>query len=130
MEEVDFTLTDGSESEEESGVAELVHVSEDYDIYIGRADGFKHLMNTAPGERGWLGNPFPLEKFSREEAVDLYEKMLRRKLEKHDEFRQKFKELKGKKLGRYCGEDELCHGDIILKILEEQENQQEDESSS
>lgn len=123
--DVDFTLTDGSESGEESGVAQLVDISEEYDVYIGRASDFGHIMNTPPGKRGWLGNPFPVDDFSREKAVALYEKMLRKKLENHGEFRQKFDELIGKKLGKRCEDNELCHGDIIIKILEEQENQQE-----
>ena len=119
--DVDFTLKTDSEAAEDDSEVEMVNVSEDYDVYIGRSEGFKHLMNTPPGERGWLGNPFRVDEFGRQKAVDLYEKMLKEKLENYEEFRQKFKELEGKKLGGKYEEDELYHGDIIFKILEEQE---------
>lgn len=114
--------------------AELVNVSEDFEEYIGRAEnGHKHILNTKPGRQGWLGNPHTVteeddsiwlkcpacdRKHSRQEAVRLYEAVLRTRLKYDEDFKEQFKQLQGKKLGRHCSPDELCHGEIILELLD------------
>ena len=115
--------------------AELVNVSEDFEEYIGRAEnGQKHILNTEPGRQGWLGNPHTVteesdsiwlkcptcdRKHSRQEAVRLYEAVLRTRLKYDEDFKEQFKQLQGKNLGRHCSPDELCHGEIILELLDE-----------
>ena len=78
---------------------------EKYDVYIGRPSIY--------------GNPFYLRSGSsleeRKECVDKYEKWLRNKPELINKM---VKELKGKTLGCYC-KPLLCHGDIIIKLINE-----------
>lgn len=95
--------------------------SEDFDTYIGRGRGNKHLLNTEPGERGWLGNPFKIKEaggdYSREESIEKFREEFLKKIEDDEEFRESVKELKGQTLGGWCKKDEDCHGDIIIEWL-------------
>jgi len=50
---------------------------------------------------------------TREDACYLYEKYMLDEMKKHSGF------LRGKKLSCWCGPDIQCHGDIILKIVNE-----------
>lgn len=73
-----------------------------FDIFIGRPSKWS--------------NPFPIRKDrSREEAVRLYEKWIRRK----PELLADLHELEGKVLGCWCKEGELCHGDVLIRLLDE-----------
>lgn len=75
---------------------------EPFDVYIGRPSKW--------------GNPFPIRKDrTREQAVALFEKWIRKK----PELLANIKELEGKTLGCHCDKDQLCHGDILIKLLEE-----------
>lgn len=84
----------------------VVHCNkEPYDIYIGR-----------PSE--W-GNPFVIGKDgTRMEVIDKYEKRLRNLLRSDPKLRKRFKLLRGKTLGCWC-RPYKCHGDSIVKILDE-----------
>lgn len=100
-----------------------VEVSE-YDVYIGRYGEFgqRNILNTEPGRRGWLGNPYKLtldggEITSREEMVELFALDFRERLDSPG-FQEHVEALRGKRLGCYCA-PELCHGDVILQYLEE-----------
>jgi hypothetical protein len=59
-------------------------------------------------------------KYTREEAIELYEKDLREMVKK-PEVKAEFLKLKGKTLGCWC-HPEGCHGDVILKLLQELED--------
>ncbi len=94
----------------------VVHCKrEPYDVYIGRPSKF--------------GNPFThivdrntLAQFvvaNREEAVSAYEKWIRSQPELMAAAK---KELKGKILGCWCA-PLACHGDVLLKIANEEEMQ-------
>lgn len=126
-------------------MAERVSEDDDYDVDIRRKNfGKSHILNTQPGNDGWLGNPHRLteedtrwsecpycgSQHTRKESVQLYEEILRKKLKNDPDFRKKFNQLHGKTLKSHCSTDELCHGDVIIQILEERENQQEEGSSS
>ncbi len=65
----------------------------------------KYKVGTKPGEH------------TREEAIRLYENDLRERL-KSPELKEEFLKLKGKNLGCWC-HPEACHGDVILKLLQE-----------
>ncbi len=65
----------------------------------------KYKVGTKPGEH------------TREDAIRLYEKDLRERL-KSPEVKAEFLTLKGKNLGCWC-HPEACHGDVILKLLQE-----------
>ena len=73
-----------------------------FDVFIGRPSKW--------------GNPFPIRKDrSRERAVELYETWIRKK----PELLADLPELYDKVLGCYCEENQLCHGDILLKLINE-----------
>lgn len=74
-----------------------------YDVYIGR-----------PSE--W-GNPYKIGvDGNRDECCDRYEDAIRGSQNLVSRIKS---ELKGKRLGCWCGEDERCHGDILAKIANE-----------
>lgn len=86
------------------------------DVYIGRGSSF--------------GNPFPVHngEFSFEDSMRLYENYLIEKIKTDSKFKTKFLALKGKKIGCFCkkyksehpkysNDKTICHGDIIVKIL-------------
>lgn len=75
-----------------------------YDVYIGRGSIW--------------GNPFTVEKYGREGCIDKYEHYIRDKLRNNPELWQELQKLEGKILGCFC-KPKRCHGDILVKILEE-----------
>lgn len=75
-----------------------------YDVYIGRGSIW--------------GNPFTVEKYGRDGCIDKYEHYIRDKLRNNPELRQELQKLEGKVLGCFC-KPKRCHGDILVKILEE-----------
>ena len=89
-----------------------IHSGEKYDIYIGRGskwgNPFSHLKNSSV--------PYPVD--TREDAIRAYENWL---LEQPELVAAAKKELKGKVLGCWCKPLD-CHGDILLRIANEEEN--------
>lgn len=75
-----------------------------YDVYIGRGSIW--------------GNPFTVEKYGRDGCIDKYEHYIRDKLQNNPELWQELQKLEGKVLGCFC-KPKRCHGDILVKILEE-----------
>jgi hypothetical protein len=78
-------------------------------LYIGR---FEHYVEGA--EKSKWHNPYPVQKYGREEALRLYEEYVRNTPELWDGL----EELKGKILGCWCAPEE-CHGDILIRLLKE-----------
>lgn len=96
------------------------HQSTAKSVYIGRGPNGRHLLNTAVGEVGWLGNPFPIPKFSREECIDLYRKAFLARIARDPAFREAVLALKdADELRCYC-HPLPCHGDPICEWLEQQ----------
>lgn len=87
------------------------------DVYIGRGPGGRDMTETPVEERGWLGNPFTLEKHSRAESIAKFREPFIERLDEDDEFRKAVQNLHGKTLGCWCqhvDEDEpACHGEVI-----------------
>jgi hypothetical protein len=90
---------------------------EPFDVYIGRGSPF--------------GNPFPVHngEFTLEESLHLYEHYLFDKIMTESDFKSKFLQLEGKKLGCFCkkarsdseeykNDRTPCHGDVIVKLIE------------
>lgn len=73
-----------------------------YDVYIGR-----------PGE---FGNPYTVQTYGREKAIELYRKHFYARLQREPAFKAQVHALKGKVLGCFC-KPEACHGDIIAQYL-------------
>lgn len=81
----------------------------------------KNNANTPIGESGWLGNPFPVAVFGREESIARYCEALIKRVERDSEFgRALVEEVHGRTLGCWCrplNEDEpRCHGSVLVKI--------------
>lgn len=93
------------------------------DVYIGRGPNGTALGDVPIGERGWLGNPFPLEKFSREESIARFDVALRAKLNSDEEFAAAVRSLSGERLGCWCQRltecEPACHGEVIAHYADE-----------
>lgn len=90
------------------------------DVYIGRGPGGRHLLcDLDPLQRGWLGNPYGLGDYSRQESIDKFREAFEHRLERDEEFRETIAGLAGLRLGCWCRtldeEDPACHGDVIAE---------------
>lgn len=90
------------------------------DVYVGRGPNGRDMLSVAkPGNRGWLGNPFALEQYSRERSIALFREAFEGKLGRDDAFREAVRELSGKTLGCWCqqvDEDEpACHAEVVAE---------------
>jgi hypothetical protein len=106
----------------DGGAIRIVHVQDGYDVYGGRCKDNGSVVNTPVGTRGWLGNPFPLAVWTRQQAIDLYRKVFFDRLRLHEEFKAAVEELAGERIACYCrheDEDEPeCHLDVIDSYLD------------
>ena len=82
-------------------------------LYIGR----KNINGSLPASK-WQ-NPFHTEDFGKDQCLQKYERYIRNS----PELIQDIKEIENKQMGCFCKPYE-CHGDVLLKILREQSNQQ------
>lgn len=92
-------------------------------VYIGRADGGDaHMMNTEIGERGWLGNPFPVDDHGREGCIERFREVFVRRVDKDTAFRSAVHELHGEVLGCWCqrltDDAPACHGEVIAEWVD------------
>lgn len=92
-------------------------MGDENNVYIGRGgivfiDGKRY----PPSSSKWA-NPYKLKDKSREECLKYYEIYIRFQIKNNPEY-YNIQELKGKKLGCWCC-PEMCHGDILCKILNE-----------
>ena len=92
-------------------------VVQECDVYIGRQCS----------QGGWSlpcskwHNPYPLSKYSRDRSLELYERYLTGRIDKHP-VTYNLEELVGKRLGCWCLntssiEPITCHGQVIMKIM-------------
>ena len=95
-----------------------------WDVDISRAEyGNAHMLNTAPGNPGWLGNPFKTQnaggEHTREEAVAAFRDAFLEKLRENAEFKQAVDALQDNAdaLACYC-KPKACHGDVIVRYLD------------
>ena len=97
-------------------------MNDENNVYIGRA-GIVFIDNQRfPKESSIWANPYKVgEKkgqYTREESLQLYETYIREKIKSSDTMKEELNKLKGKTLGCWC-HPEPCHGDILLKIVNE-----------
>ncbi|QIO25485.1 DUF4326 domain-containing protein [Haloarcula sp. JP-L23] len=97
--------------------------ADETDVYVGRGQNGRHLLSVAePGQRGWLGNPFTLDEYTREESVAKYREAFEDKLQRDDAFRAAVADLAGQTLGCWCQHlDEdgpACHAEVIAEWAE------------
>lgn len=89
-------------------------------VYIGRRGVVFIDKIRYPLQDSIWCNPFKIGKDGdRDEVICKYEKFIRNKLEKNPVLREELKKLKNKNLGCWCAPDK-CHGDILLKLLNEE----------
>lgn len=94
-------------------------MSDNNNIYIGRKNVVFINGKRFPSESSIWSNPYKIGKDgTREEVVKKYETYMKDKLNKDKQLVNQLKELKGKTLGCWCKPD-LCHGDILLKLIDE-----------
>ena len=84
--------------------------------YIGRSGAVFINNERFPKKSSQWANPFKVKKEGRDKCLELYEKWVRDKITK--EGTEELKKLKNKVLGCWCKPDK-CHGDILIKILNE-----------
>lgn len=89
-------------------------------VYVGRGAEKAHINNTEIGERGWLGNPYPLnDERTREEVVEQYRRDFEQRLQKDAAFRDAVRDLAGSVLLCWCQEygadAPKCHAEVIAE---------------
>ena len=84
--------------------------------YIGRGGVVFINKERFPKKSSQWANPFKLKKEGRDKCLELYETWVREKINR--EGTDELKKLKNKVLGCWC-HPEKCHGDILIKILNE-----------
>jgi hypothetical protein len=97
-------------------------MKDEENVYIGRA-GIVFIDNVRfPKESSIWANPYKVGdkkgQYEREESLRLYENYIREKIKGSESMKEELLKLKGKNLGCWC-KPEGCHGDILMKILEE-----------
>lgn len=95
----------GSNTEPETLVVNKY--KEPYDVYIGRGSIW--------------GNPFTIQEYGRDRCIALYEQYIRQRLHEEPDLYLQLLELKGKRLGCFC-KPKACHGDILVKLIQEYSN--------
>lgn len=104
-----------------SGLVVNIHL-DPYDIYIGRKSIWGNPYSSKPSQV-----PGTTRVTSKQEALDMYEKYIRGQ----PELLKQLPVLKGKILGCFCAPKGgitldhavICHGQILLKLLKELENE-------
>jgi len=86
--------------------------------YIGRSGVVFINKERFPKKSSMWANPFTVKTEGRDKCLELYESWVREKIKK--EGTTELKKLKNKVLGCWC-KPEKCHGDILIKILNELE---------
>jgi len=91
-------------------------------IYIGRK-GIVFVNNQRyPNHDSIWANPYKIGKNgTREDVLNQYELYIRNKLQNQPDLKEELMKLKNKKLGCWCF-PEPCHGDVLIRILHEIEN--------
>lgn len=91
---------------------------QEYDVYIGRGSKWGNPYTHIKGK---TKAKFFVD--SREEAIDKYEEWIKQQ----PELLNSLSELKGKRLGCYC-RSSRCHGDILVDLIDNIEDDFWDES--
>lgn len=82
-----------------------------------RTKGWRMPKNTVYVGRGskW-GNPFTVEQYGREKAVQMYRDYIGHPNSPLEFEPHEIEELRGKNLACWCREDQLCHADVLLGL--------------
>lgn len=93
------------------------------DVYAGRGPDGRDMTEADPGERGWLGNPFPVEDHdSRAACIEAFKATFVARLKTDPEYREAVADLAGKRLGCWCqtlaDDGPPCHAEVIAEWAE------------
>ncbi|THE65834.1 DUF4326 domain-containing protein [Salinadaptatus halalkaliphilus] len=96
---------------------------DDCSVYIGRGYDGEAMGDVEIGERGWLGNPYPLDDgYSREESIRLFALDLLERIDEDPQFRKALFDIQGETLGCWCHgldeEEPACHGDVLARAID------------
>jgi hypothetical protein len=96
-----------------------VHVKgEKFDFYLGR----NPAMHAIPLRRAspQFANPYTIGKHgSRKQVVEMYENYIRERLKNEPLLKMELYQLRGKRLACWCGADQQCHVDVVIKLIKE-----------
>lgn len=88
-------------------------------VYIGRKGIVFINGERYPKQDSIWHNPFKIDSIhDRNYVIQQYEIYIRNKINENSQLKQELLKLKGKNLGCWCS-PEKCHGDILLKLIEE-----------
>jgi len=94
-------------------------IKDETDKYVGRGDGGEDMHTARKSEHGWLGNPYTVEEYGREECIEKFREDFEEKLSNDYTFRRCVRRLHGKTLGCWCQrlEDDspACHAEVIAE---------------
>jgi len=114
----DFDPDAQPESERSITVA---HVDEPHDVYGGRHSYERHMGEQNPGSKGWLGNPFTVAQYGREECIEKYRGAFLKELRDSRGFCNAVVALDGRVVACHCrksNEDSpACHLDVVREAL-------------
>jgi len=81
-------------------------------VQLRRSKGWRLPADAVKVSRpGKWGNPFSVEQYDREMAIQKYESWLDQQLERGE---LSLMELRGRDLACWCSLDERCHADVLL----------------
>ena len=90
--------------------------------YIGRKGVVFINSKRFPSINSIWHNPYKInDNLTRDQVIDKYELYIRDKLESDSNLVKELLKLEGKNLGCWC-KPSKCHGDIIIKLIEEYKN--------
>jgi len=108
--------------------------ADETDMYAGRGPEKRDMTETPIGDRGWLGNPFTVDEYSREESIERFRETFEERLESDEEFRDAVRNLHGQVLGCWCQhlEDEspACHAEVVAEWADKLARETEPETES
>jgi hypothetical protein len=103
-------------------------MSDHNNVYIAR-QGIVFIDKVRyPKKSSMWANPFKIKKdLTREDVINQYEIYIRQKIEDENLY-DELEKLRGKRLGCWC-KSEACHGDVLLKLLEENSDENSEEET-
>jgi hypothetical protein len=117
----DLTKYDRNAAPTDQRTIIVSHVSEDTDLYGGRANRGRCMGETDPPRSGWLGNPHRVADHGREEAIEKFREDFVEQLRTDWGFANACVSLPGQSVACHCrqsNEDEPdCHLDVVRSLL-------------
>lgn len=94
-------------------------LTDETDVYVGRGPDAKAMGDVPIGEKGWLGNPYTVKEYGREESIERFRVDFTQRIATDGEFRDAVEDLAGKTLGCWCqtleDDDPACHAEVIAE---------------